>query len=108
MDENDLVTRLPDDFIRAKPLIEAARYLQNVLQIEECLGGSLSPSDKFSLVILSYVNPYGGTKNTLPDDVCEFIDKVRTIRDLKWKTPGSVGSATIHAPCPENVPREEG
>lgn len=109
MDENDLITRLPDDFIPAKPLIEAARYLQSVLMVEKCLGGSLSPSDKFSLLVLSHAYNYSkGTENTLPDDVCEFIHKLRTVREINWKTAGAVGSATIHAPCPENVPREEG
>ncbi len=107
MDEKDLITRLPDDFIPAKPLIEVARFLQNVLIIEEGLGGSLSPSDRFSLLVLSHANNYiNGTKNTLPDDVREFIHKLRTIREINWKTPGAAGSATIHAPCPADVPRE--
>ena len=81
MDEGALVTRLHDDFIAAKPLIDAARYLRTQLEIEDALGGTLSPSDKFSLLVLSHTNNYvNGTHNTLPDDVREFIHKLRTIR----------------------------
>lgn len=90
MDESDLVTRLPDDFIPAKPLIEAARHLQTVLEIEQTLGGGpLSPSDKFSLLVLSHANNYvNGGRNTLPDDVREFIHKLRTIREAEGRRAG--------------------
>lgn len=84
MDEGSLVTRLCDDLIPAKPLIDAARYMRNRIEIASALDDELTPAEKFTLIVLSYHYYFGeGSANALPDDVVKFVCKLREIREKK-------------------------
>jgi hypothetical protein len=78
--EDQRITRLSDEIISAKPLIDACRYLQRKLQLVKCGIEDLTPTDKFFIQVMAtsmHYYPCGGTATTLPDDIVAFIDEIK-------------------------------
>jgi len=90
--EEQLLIRLPDGLLVAKPFIDAVRHVGNRLGID-----ILSPSDKFLIQICKHQwhgIHSGGILTTLPDDVREIVLEIqRIINQHESNREGDSGGA---------------
>lgn len=78
MNENNLVTKLDGCFVSGKLLVDAVRFLKQMMPMSNEGIYIMSPVDKFVIHVLATAWYQGsGTATTFPNDVTEWIYSIR-------------------------------